>query len=766
MSNENKTGFVVEGDESPFRAAMRRLVDSARDGESGVGAALGKLVSPIGLVQTALAGLATVLTAGFLHDTVKETADMTEGATNLSRQLGVAATNAQAYIVALAGKGGEQNDFVAAARGIAKQLKENEEQMNKMGLATRDAAGNLRPLNEIVVDGIATLNGYKEGTDRAMASAVVFGKGVDTSSRLFLLNKEAVEEAAETVERYRLEIGTNSVAAYEAYDQATDTAGYAVLGLKKAMGDALMPVVTDLINMFNAVVPAAIVVTRLAVGTLVAAFYGLVNGVVIVGETINAVVINIAEPIRALGVAIYKTMTGDFRGAADEIRNIGTVVNGAWSTAMDNMVASSTKTATKINALFSRDSVSAPAVNEGTKTYVAPPEKAKKEKKEAEPSLMKEYETRLNGLKLSYERENTMREFNKDQELTYWQQLLSRQDLYAKDRAAIALKVSRLEVQILRDGARDAQDIQSARNQDAAAATAAHVAELQARSQAERDLGLITQAEFLEREKAFNAQRLQAELDFIALKIGMAQLDPEKNVVLLEQLELQKLEIRRKYNALNAEVARAQVAEQATPMLALVDQIQQGLGGMTNALLGNWRSLGSSLLGVLQGIGRSIIQETILKPLAAKVVAAAKERLLSLTTIGANAAEAGSGAAASQASIPYIGPILAIAAMAAVFAAVAGMAGKVPSAAGGFDIPSGLNPMTQLHEEEMVLPADLANPLRQMARGGGAGGGGVGASASPAVIRGMPPGEWLMLHRGDLVKALGSSQRDFMFKGF
>lgn len=765
MSNENRTGFVVEGDESPFRAAMRRLVDSARDGESGVGAALGKLVSPIGLVQTALAGLATVLTAGFLHDTVKETADMTEGATNLSRQLGVAATNAQAYIVALAGKGGEQNDFVAAARGIAKQLKDNEEQMNKMGLATRDAAGNLRPLNEIVVDGIAVLNGYKEGTDRAMASAVVFGKGVDTSSRLFLLNKEAVEEAAETVERYRLEIGTNSVAAYEAYDQATDTAGYAVLGLKKALGDALMPVVTDLINMFNAVVPAAIVVTRLAVGTLIAAFYGLVNGVVIVGETINAVVINIAEPIRALGVAIYKTMTGDFRGAADEIRNIGTVVNGAWSTAMDNMVASSTKTATKINALFSRDSVSAPAVNEGTKTYQAPPEKAKKEKKEAEPSLMKEYETRLNGLKLSYERENTMREFNKDQELTYWQQLLSRQDLYAKDRAAIALKVSRLEVQILRDGARDAQDIQSARNQDAAAATAAHVAELQARSQAERDLGLITQAEFLEREKAFNAQRLQAELDFIALKIGMAQLDPEKNVVLLEQLELQKLEIRRKYNALNAEVARAQVAEQATPMLALVDRVQQGLGGMTDALLGKWRSLGSSLVGVLQGIGRSIIQETILKPLAAKVVAAAKERLLSLTTIGANAAEAGSGAAASQASIPYIGPILAIAAMAAVFAAVAGMAGKVPSAAGGFDIPSGLNPMTQLHEEEMVLPADLANPLRQMARGGG-GGGGVDASASPAVIRGMPPGEWLMLHRGDLVKALGSSQRDFMFKGF
>ncbi len=768
MANEqNKTGFVVEGDVTPFQAAMRRLADSARDGESGVGASLAKLVSPIGLVQTALAGLATVLSAGFLKDAVKETADMTEEATNLARQFGMTATQAQAYIVALAGKGGEQSDFVAAARGIAKQLKENEEEMNKMGLATRDAAGNLRPLNDLVVDGIATLNGYKEGTDRAMASAVMFGKGVDTASRLFLLNKEAVADAQTTVERYRLEIGANSVAAYEAFDQASDNATFALAGLKKAMGDALMPIVTDFINLFNAVVPAAIVVTRVAVGTLVAAFYGLVNGVVIVGETINAMVINVAEPIRALGVAIYKTMTGDFRGAADEIRGIGTVINGAWSTAMDNMTASSTRTATQIKALFSRDTVAAPSPEEAKKRHTPSPEKAKKEKAEAEPSLMKDYETRLNGLKLTYERENTMREFNKDQELAYWQSLLGQQDLYAKDRATIALKVSKLEVQILRDNARDSRDIQAIRAEDAAATTAALIQELQARNQADRDLGIISQAEYLEREKAFNAQRLQAEMDFLTLKIGLAQLDPDKNVVLLEQLEMQKLEIKRRYNALANELAREQIAEQAKPMLSLMDSIAQSLNTMTTALLSNWRNLGRSLLGVLQGIGQSIIQETILKPLAAKATAWLKEKAITMASIGANAAEAGSGAAASQASIPYIGPILAIAAMAAVFAAVAGMAGRVPSAAGGFDIPSGLNPLTQLHEEEMVLPADLANPLRQMARGSGAGAsGGGGSAADSAVIRGMPPGEWLMVHRGDLVKALGSAQRDFTFKGY
>ncbi|WP_027469172.1 tape measure protein [Deefgea rivuli] len=41
------------------------------------------------------------------------------------------------------------------------------------------------------------------------------------------------------------------------------------------------------------------------------------------------------------------------------------------------------------------------------------------------------------------------------------------------------------------------------------------------------------------------------------------------------------------------------------------------------------------------------------------------------------------------------------------------------AAAKGFDVPSGVNPITQLHQEEMVLPAHLANPIRAMAKNGG-----------------------------------------------
>jgi hypothetical protein len=42
------------------------------------------------------------------------------------------------------------------------------------------------------------------------------------------------------------------------------------------------------------------------------------------------------------------------------------------------------------------------------------------------------------------------------------------------------------------------------------------------------------------------------------------------------------------------------------------------------------------------------------------------------------------------------------------------------SAAGGFDIPSGINPIVQAHAEEMILPAQISRPLKAMLANGGA----------------------------------------------
>jgi hypothetical protein len=73
--------------------------------------------------------------------------------------------------------------------------------------------------------------------------------------------------------------------------------------------------------------------------------------------------------------------------------------------------------------------------------------------------------------------------------------------------------------------------------------------------------------------------------------------------------------------------------------------------------------------------------------------------------------------AQSASMVPFIGPILAISAAAAVFGAMMSYQPSA-SAAGGFDIGN-YNPITQLHAREMVLPAELADNVRNMTGSGG-----------------------------------------------
>jgi hypothetical protein len=88
------------------------------------------------------------------------------------------------------------------------------------------------------------------------------------------------------------------------------------------------------------------------------------------------------------------------------------------------------------------------------------------------------------------------------------------------------------------------------------------------------------------------------------------------------------------------------------------------------------------------------------------------------------AGQAGAAGVASFAAAPWPLDLGAPAFGAAMFAAAQSYA----VAEKGYDVPSGVNPMTQLHAREMVLPATLADTVRNMASGGRGEDGGGGSS--------------------------------------
>jgi len=89
----------------------------------------------------------------------------------------------------------------------------------------------------------------------------------------------------------------------------------------------------------------------------------------------------------------------------------------------------------------------------------------------------------------------------------------------------------------------------------------------------------------------------------------------------------------------------------------------------------------------------------------------------SLMQIAARAATAAAGAYSAVAAIPVVGPFLAPAMAAAALAGVLALGNRIFSAEGGWGKVPYDGAVTELHKDEMVLPATLANPLRDALAG-------------------------------------------------
>lgn len=123
--------------------------------------------------------------------------------------------------------------------------------------------------------------------------------------------------------------------------------------------------------------------------------------------------------------------------------------------------------------------------------------------------------------------------------------------------------------------------------------------------------------------------------------------------------------------------------------------------------------------GWLRGIQAQITATIFGKAKVAAVNSAAAAQNAAIDKAGQKKSIAGDAAAAAGAAYKAMAgippaPLWGALAGAAAYAGVMAFEGLLPSAAGGWDIPAGINPLAQLHAQEMVLPARYANPMRDM----------------------------------------------------
>lgn len=314
--------------------------------------------------------------------------------------------------------------------------------------------------------------------------------------------------------------------------------------------------------------------------------------------------------------------------------------------------------------------------------------------------------------------------------------------------------------------------------------------------------GRISQLERLDLEIEFENRRYQIAYDALQERIALAEQDPTYSQSAIDKLKQQMAELGQGHereqtkNQGKRENQRRKDAPNVMEMLQdggknVWEEAQQQMGQAFSAMLSKTQSFRQAMGGVFSAIRQTFVQEMVSKPLAALVGRFAKEGAMWLANgtrqiaaqtatsaavtgikkvettenVGMNAIQAAAEAFKAMAGIPYVGPILAVgaaaAAMAAVYGLMSGMGGggssttttttRIPSAAGGWDIPAGINPLTQLHENEMVLPAEHAQTIREMA--------GQSGGDNSTIIINTTGGDFV--HKKDIAKLLKQMNRDF-----
>ena len=415
---------------------------------------------------------------------------------------------------------------------------------------------------------------------------------------------------------------------------------------------------------------------------------------------------------------------------------------------------------------------------------------------------MQGWEEEIKAQKLAHremERETlTHQEWDLAREAAYWREKLATVDAGSKTGLKLREKILTLEDQLSK------QSTEAKMNQVAEwEKLDKHKLEME-KDAADQALseGRISQLERLDLEIEFENRRYQIAYDALQERIALAEQDPTYSQTAIDKLKAQMAELGQGHERTQAknegkrESQRRKDAPNVMEMLQdggknVWQEAQQQMGQAFTAMLTRTQNFRTAMNNFFKSMGQTFIQEMVTKPLmgmmqrmvqesaiykmifgtketletAAAAKTAATKATETTSVVTANATQAASGAAASQASIPYVGPILAVAAMAAIMAAVMGLMGggggsqttttttRIPSAAGGWDIPAGINPLTQLHENEMVLPAEHAQTIREMA--------GQSGGDDSTIIINSTGGDFI--HKKDLAKLLRQMKRDFKF---
>jgi hypothetical protein len=336
-------------------------------------------------------------------------------------------------------------------------------------------------------------------------------------------------------------------------------------------------------------------------------------------------------------------------------------------------------------------------------------------------------------------------------ELNYWKAKLTTAKKGSAEYRQIFHEVAVLQREMAKKEAEEAKKAAAVKEQiiktEAAgeiAHTKAMLAQKKAAVEGELALGQISKQEELRQLASFEKQAFDIELGALNDYIKTLTAGTAAYATALKDRQALNDSFNAQLQASNIAMAEAQSASIKAALAPVTSAIQQSVNGMIAGTTTMKQALGNIYKSILGEFVSMLAQQVakwaaaqIAQTMAAMAGAATRVATAKVAAKATTAADRASGqsqissAAATGAAkayqaivgIPYVGPILAPIAASVAFVGIEAFGSRLGSAAGGWgQVPH--DQIASIHKDEMVLPADIAGPMRAMTKGGAMGGGG------------------------------------------
>lgn len=630
---------------------------------------------------------------------------------------------------------------------------------NAMGISVRDAQGEVKKADQVMMEVADRFATYRDGAEKAALASDLFGNKMGTSLVPFLSQGSAgIRELQQEASDLGVVFGGDVVEAAAAVNDSLDLLGSLVTGVSTNIMASFLPALAETVMQFVAATQAS---------------EGFLDGLRLLLGQSSGDWDKPRERIQALGEELQKQRDqlktfefGQWEGQEDYVEHTKERI-----TSLEREIDMLTRYADARENTFSRlkpqepdNRQSAPVVQSGSSGNEA-----------SSSSRVSGWQLELAAMRELYETENDLRSMSLNKELEYWMSKRRQSDLSAKEEIALDQKISQTHVAIQKEKLETDKKLTQEAVEERKRVELAGVEQRRILFDLELEYGNISKQDRIRLE-----QQLQNEIYEIKKQALLdSQVLNQEDLLSQEQHKNALLELERQHELEKAKLQLKSGSEN-TSGDNYFEALEGDFQNFGTNLLTSTDTIYSQINALARNAGNSMVKELVVKPMAqwlasqlkkmammagffgqeramnaaASSDSIAKTASTALAGISAKGAEAAAGAASSQASIPYIGPILAAAAAASTLAMVLGFRSQVKSARGGYDIPSGVNPLTQLHEEEMVLPKEQANAVRDMASGG--------SSQTVVNLGGVDAGEFLMVNKKSLARAMRAVARDNM----